>query len=107
MFSKKDYSLGAHFLPYLINNDPSGLTDEEIEALDNWLIEELKELGNPTNHYFTYSTDKDFAICNVSLSYTECLPVTLMYLAEEDSYKLSQTNPLYVNAVKMQYILYN
>ena len=31
------YTLPAHWAPYLINGDDSGLTDEEKAEIDNWL----------------------------------------------------------------------
>lgn len=101
MFSKKDYSLGAEFLPYLINNDPSGLSDNEIEAFDNWLSAELKELGNPKNHHFTYSTESHFARCDISSLYDECLEVTLLYTRKGQLQFI--TKPLYIKAIEKQY----
>ena len=36
MIETKWFKLYAHFGPYLINNDPTGLEEDEIDFIDEW-----------------------------------------------------------------------
>jgi len=47
-------------LPYLVNNDPSGLTEEEIEQVDNWVERNQDENGRATQ-FLQFRADYDKA----------------------------------------------
>ena len=52
-----EYRLPAWSLPYLINSDPSGLSDEEIIKVDTFVSRQLCQKGFDT--FIVTSPDKD------------------------------------------------
>ena len=58
-----NYRLPNWALPYLINSDPSGLSDEEIDKVDKFVIQEIQGCFNVTmpdgESYFAHTNDID------------------------------------------------
>jgi hypothetical protein len=77
-----EYHISGHYLSALINQDYSGLTDEEQHLLENF--EYQVECDTPSGFefgHFSYSPDysEDFASCEVCGLQSQVVPVTAIY----------------------------
>ena len=55
-----EYIIPTYALPYLVNNDPSGLTDEEIKKIDKFADEVYKETGTQIEMGIDYEQEPYF-----------------------------------------------
>jgi hypothetical protein len=70
-FIAVDYTIAEHYLPYLINDDASGLDDRELESIDGWVINTIEAAYDAPEGYvfahFSYDDNVDeFGIDEVS-----------------------------------------
>lgn len=68
------YQVGSHFIPALINDDESGLEDNEIELLNSF-VQSLS--SKHQSKVFTTSNDPyeyedEFALCEITNLYSSC-----------------------------------
>lgn len=63
-FDQYNYNIGAHFLGALINADDSGLSDEEIAALNAWEADS-HPLSN-AGHWTVSEDSTDYGVCDVT-----------------------------------------
>jgi len=69
-----EYDIGVHFLSAMINNDYSGLEDDEEKQLNDFLD------GLPVkNGVWDCADDVDFVRCEVSGLYNDCIAVRLWF----------------------------
>ena len=71
--TKKEFNISKHYLTALINNDFSGMTDDEKNQLESFI--EHNKLGYAYCPDFD-SDDMGFTKCNVSGSYSDCIQLT-------------------------------
>jgi hypothetical protein len=55
-----EYIIPSYALPYLVNNDPSGLSDEEIKKIDKFADEVYKETGASLESGIDYDQEPYF-----------------------------------------------
>ncbi len=69
-FDYIEHTISTHYLSALINGDESGLTDDDVELLDQW----LKDNPNPSKHFNSWDAQdetENFSICEVCNLYSE------------------------------------
>jgi hypothetical protein len=71
-----DFSIAGHFLPALINDDYSGLDDNEVIQLDQW-IDQWQHLQEAT--FYVLPTGADFKTCDVCNGYGKVYDVRLYF----------------------------
>lgn len=57
-----EYVIGEHFLSALINDDYSGLSDDDEKALDIW----LESLDLPQGHWDIVEDSHNFSGCDIT-----------------------------------------
>lgn len=67
-FDHYEYTIGAHFLPALINDDYSGLYDDEQPILDEW----LESNSMRGSHWAVEDDSERFATCEISGLSNQC-----------------------------------
>lgn len=74
-FDTTEFAIGSHYLSALINDDYSGLTDEESEELDSFYSLELHQ-GNAGGHW-SHDSDGEsyFTVCDISGMRGDCVTV--------------------------------
>ena len=55
-----EYVIPSYALPYIVNNDPSGLSDEEIEKIDKFADEVYQETGSSIEMGIDYDQEPYF-----------------------------------------------
>jgi hypothetical protein len=78
-----NYSIAEHFMAALINGDDSGLTDEEINALNSFeeSLPKHYHLKAPMHgNWDIIDTEPSFAVCEVCEGYASCLTVQLHFI---------------------------
>lgn len=68
------YTIGSHFLSALINGDETGLSDEEIAELAEFL-----ETLPPNGHWDCSDTETHFARCEITGMRGDCSDVLYLY----------------------------
>jgi hypothetical protein len=59
-FIAVDYTVAEHYLPYLINDDASGLDDRELESIDGWMINTIEAAYDvPEGYEFAHFSHDD------------------------------------------------
>jgi hypothetical protein len=71
-----DFAIAGHFLPALINDDYSGLDNNEVIQLDQW-IDQWQQLPEAT--FYVQPTGTDFKTCDVCNVYAEVYDVRLYF----------------------------
>lgn len=70
------FEVTSDYLPYIINGDCSGLSDEEIEQVDKFLTFESDGI---TNFHWSYNTDhNNFTRCDISKLSADCVELHLV-----------------------------
>ena len=64
-----EYIIGEHFAPAIINDDYTGLEDDEHAALDAWLDDNAMHSG----HWTTEGESSDFARCEITGLMSDCI----------------------------------
>lgn len=81
-----EYHIGDHFLPALINDDCSGMTDQECAELlefERAAHGVARAAGFTVGHWADMAEDgEDFRRCDVSGLYDNCVAVRLMVYRE-------------------------
>lgn len=70
-FIAVDYTVAEHYLPYLINDDASGLDDNELENIDGWVINTIEAAidapdGYEFAHFYHDDNVDEFGVDEVS-----------------------------------------
>ena len=68
-FDTFNYSVSEFLLVYFINDDPSGLSDEELEQCKNFLIDmnnDIEEQGKTFQHFSYEFEEGNFTTCEVT-----------------------------------------
>ena len=66
-----DYTIGEHFAPALINDDYTGLEDDEHDTLDQWVDDNEMRSG-----YWTIESESsDFAKCEITGLLSDCVTI--------------------------------
>lgn len=81
-----EYTIGQHFLPYLINGDATGLSDtdcEEVQAFENEAFASAKRFGATSAHWAELTECTAWRKCEVSGYYGECSDIGLIMLLPE------------------------
>lgn len=73
-----DYTIGSHFLSALINDDRSGLNDDDEKAFHAWLDEEAR----PFSHFDVLDNGGNFARCDVTGLHSDCINVRQYFRVE-------------------------
>ena len=73
-FDYYEYNLAEHFLSALINNDYSGLDDNEADTLNSWLA------GLPVRGHWDVDSEEleagpAFSVCDICQLHAMCYPV--------------------------------
>ena len=79
-FIKYDYVIPSHYLPVLINGDPSGLSDDEVLELDAF-IADLPDFGHwdcEDESYFSHTND----VNNLGGDVTDCAYLVVVELSD-------------------------
>ena len=59
-FLTVNYTIAEHYLPYLINDDASGLDDRELESIDGWMINTIEAAYDvPEGYEFAHFSHDD------------------------------------------------
>jgi hypothetical protein len=78
------YKIAKHFVSALINDDESGLTDDEGTQLWEWEqnLPTHFDLKSPKHKVFDVSpdTDEDFTFCEVCGLWSDCTTLTVNYI---------------------------
>lgn len=81
-----EYTILNHFLPYLINADATGLTDEEFDLIQEWRIEQIKLARKvfPTlkSAHWDYAECQNWAKCEITGYFGDVADVQLVILYE-------------------------
>lgn len=64
-----EFRISEHFLSALINDDRTGLSDDNESALDNW----LDNLELPTGHWDIVEDSNDFKTCEITKLFSEVI----------------------------------
>ena len=76
-FAEIHYTIAIHYLPAIINDDWTGLDENEILELTTFLDRETK--GNESFHAWTVpNQEPELATCEISGLYGECEKVILL-----------------------------
>ena len=102
----RNLSIANHFLPAIVNDDPTGLGDGDIEQLDRFLAELESEIAtlcqelSPDKYFYDIVLDEviedDFRGCDVTGLRAFCSPATVMVTTyggaapDADLYKILQ-----------------
>jgi len=75
-----EYRISKHFLPAIINDDYSGLNDEEINLLNRF----LSEANNLDNATWDIDSDSEshFIDCDITGLFSDCYDVKLHFTNE-------------------------
>jgi hypothetical protein len=68
------YQVGSHFMSALINDDESGLEDDEIELLNSF-VQSLSSKHHSkvfTTSNEPYADEDEFALCEITNLYSSC-----------------------------------
>lgn len=78
MFIEYTYTIARHYLPALINGDPSGLTDQESADLEQFEAQVIHDDADGAAGHWSYDdSDADnFKRCAVSGLDADCVTVT-------------------------------
>jgi len=66
-----EYTISEHFAPAIINDDYTGLEDEEHALLDAW----LDDNGMRASHWTVESESSDLARCEITGLLSDCATV--------------------------------
>jgi hypothetical protein len=80
-----DYVLGAQFASAIVNNDYSGLSDDEAEQLDQFIADLPSHYHHKTKQFknldmVDYSQEPNFARCEVTGLHGDCVDFRLSYI---------------------------
>jgi hypothetical protein len=75
-----DYRIGSHFLPALINDDFSGLSDEDESAYASWVCRcyDNAKSDGWTEFIWVENDAAGFAKCNITNLFNDCIDVRLL-----------------------------
>lgn len=60
-------------LPYLVNDDSSGLEDDEVKMVDDWRTKNNIEIVNPTDEKDGFTTNTEFGdACDCTVCFVHC-----------------------------------
>ena len=77
-FDHYTYHISGHFLSPLINNDHTGLEDQDEAELDAW-VDAL-----PVTGHFDFMEDEgSFRVCDITGLHSDCFEVRLYFQTEE------------------------
>lgn len=72
-FDQVEYTIGEHFLSAIINDDYTGLSDNEERELNEW----LEGVNRPEAHWDCDSdTETELAICEITGYANNCVRIT-------------------------------
>ncbi len=86
VFSRLTYSVGDFALPYLVNGDPSGLSDEDQCLIDEWFSKATDDFFDADDNRWTYShlsvddERNEFAFDDVTSLYGAIHKVALFFV---------------------------
>ena len=60
-FDYIEHTICGHFIPALINSDPSGLSDSEFRQFERW----CRFTHIPESHFHVIDDEGQFALCDV------------------------------------------
>ena len=73
IFELKDWTISTHLLPALVNGDYSGLADDEVHILDNWLDYATEGWTDANEQEWVYAheavldgTEDEFGRCEIT-----------------------------------------
>jgi len=76
-FAEIHYTIAIHYIPAIINDDPTGLDEGEILHLTTFLDRETE--GNESFHaWAVQDQEPELATCEISRLYGECEKVILL-----------------------------
>ena len=78
MFEAYSYYIGAHFMPYLINGDATGLTDREHEQIEQYEAALVAAYPNRNAHWAMPEDEPYFAVCEVCRKFCEVVHIKRM-----------------------------
>lgn len=60
-------------LPYLVNGDPSGLEDDDVKTVDEWVNKNKVEIVNPTDEHDEFTRNAEFGdACACTVCFVHC-----------------------------------
>lgn len=71
-FDRYDYTVCTALLPYIVNGDASGIEDDEVRAVDEWLAQ------HPSAHVSVETDGLEFAWCEILKTHGDCSQVAVM-----------------------------
>ena len=87
IFSRLTYSVGEFALSYLVNGDPSGLSDEDQCLIDEWFSHATDDFFDADDNRWTYShlavkddSRNEFAFDDVTSLYGSIYMVELFFV---------------------------
>ena len=87
MWDYYEFNISTAYLPALINDDYSGLNDEDIIILNEWLSDICELDGVKDNvGYWAYDNDyeSDFRRDDVTGLYADTMPIKYMFKVKKD-----------------------
>lgn len=86
IFEHITYKVAEHFLPYLVNGDASGLEDDEVAMMDEWLATATVGWSDADGNEWVYAhesidpdSEGDFSECEVCCKLAICHEVKLHF----------------------------
>lgn len=76
-----EFKVASHYLPALVNDDFSGLSDDEANQVDSFIIWGLKQLPDMTTIVID-EQGEDFCQCEISNLYANCSTVRYYFTNE-------------------------
>lgn len=89
IFEMKDWTMGVHFIPALVNGDYSGLADDEVHIFDNWLAYATESWFDANHQEWVYAheavldgTEDEFGRCELTNMRGSVQTVRLHFVAK-------------------------
>jgi hypothetical protein len=84
-----EFNIAGHYLPALINDDFTGLSDNEAKEVDSFIIWGLKQLPDMTATVVD-EEGENFCQCEISGLYAQCYTVRFYFTNENIPAEITQ-----------------
>ena len=80
-FEQYDFVINQFYLPVLINDDYSGLDDQDIDNIKSFLdsLDQIKQIEDALHYHIDYDTNINFTRCEVCKLKANCVDVRVMF----------------------------